>query len=101
MLYSKLSPLPDAFGTDEWSISQMSDTEAVAFDPVVPEPTTAETGTTHAYVIFPSLCLVDYHVWISSDEGSRGNTDESSNVMLASCQDELLAATYKNLPEIP
>ena len=86
----------------------MSDTEAVAFDPVVPEPTTAETGTTHAddsqshaYVIFPSLCLVDYHVWISSDEGARGNTDESSNVMLASCQDELLAATYKNLPEIP
>lgn len=35
----------------------------------------------------------------SSDHGS--NSDESSNVMLPSCQDPLLAATYKNLPKIP
>jgi len=36
---------------------------------------------------------------ISSDHGN--NSEESLNVMLPSCQDPLLAATYKNLPKIP
>ena len=47
---------------------------------------------------FASLFFLVCHRFIFSVQD--GDTNEPSNVMLLSCQDPLLTATYKNLPKI-
>jgi hypothetical protein len=39
-------------------------------------------------------------VVIDNDHASISEPDESSNVMLLSCQDPMLVPTYKNLPKV-
>ena len=51
---------------------------------------------------FCILHLLVFHCWFFSVQASNsGDADKSSNVMLPSCQDPLLAPTYKKLPTIP
>jgi hypothetical protein len=119
LLYSKPTPLPVSLTDEEWSNSEASEAEfTTAVKLAVATATATETAETativHAnatedsdsqsYVVFHHLCVffIDCHYWVCSVEGSNsGDADESLNVMLLSCQDPLLATTYKNLPEIP
>lgn len=115
LIYWLLLLYSNPFTVEEWSDSGVGEPQLTAGSVVNPDdvikPSAApETATivcsdaadesdSHSYVKFLSWHFLDYHCWIFSVQGD--DSDDSLNVMLPSCQDSLLAATYKNLPKIP
>ena len=96
--------MPASLSAEEWSNSdagaviEPADTETA----INIHADAAEVSDSQSYVNCFFFYFFVCHHWISSVQDSNsGDTNDSSNVMLLSCQDPLLVATYKNLPKIP